>query len=47
VTPVWWTISEERLLDLPRRAHAGEDPEALYITEYANADIENVAGGES
>lgn len=36
----WWTISGEALLDLLRRAHAGEDPDLLYAEEYANAEIE-------
>jgi len=36
----WWTISGEALLDLLRRAHAGEDPDLLYAEEYANAEVE-------
>lgn len=35
----WWTISGEALLDLLKRAHAGEDPDLLYAEEYANADV--------
>jgi hypothetical protein len=38
----WWVISGEALLDLLRRAHEGEDPELLYVEEYANADIERM-----
>lgn len=38
----WHVISGERLLELLRRAAAGEDPELLYIEEYANADREEV-----
>lgn len=30
-------IGASRLLDLLRRAHAGEDPDALIAEEYANA----------
>lgn len=36
----WWVIPGEALLDLLRRAHAGEDPDALYVEEYANASHE-------
>lgn len=36
----WWTISGEALLDLARRAHAGEDPDLLYAEFYANSQIE-------
>lgn len=34
----WWTMSGENLLDLLRRAHAGEDPGLLYAEEYANSE---------
>lgn len=37
----WWTISGETLLELLRRAHAGEDPNLLYAEEYANAEHED------
>jgi hypothetical protein len=40
----WWAISEDRLLDLLRRARNGEDPELLYAEEYANADVTHVEG---
>lgn len=36
----WWTISGECLMDMMRRAHAGEDPEMVYAEEYANAEID-------
>ena len=36
----WWTISGEGLLDLLRRAHAGEDPDLIYAEEYANSEHE-------
>lgn len=45
----WWSISGEALLDLLRRAHAGEDPELLYAEEYANSEHEypeNLEGEE-
>jgi hypothetical protein len=34
----WWAISGEDILDLLKRAHAGEDPDMLYIEAYANAE---------
>lgn len=40
----WWAISGELLLDLLRRAHAGEDPDLLYVEAYANSDHEQVDG---
>jgi hypothetical protein len=36
----WWAISGDALLDLLRRAAAGEDPDLLYAEEYANAEHE-------
>ena len=36
----WWTIKGEALLDLLRRAAAGEDPDLLYAEAYANAEHE-------
>jgi hypothetical protein len=36
----WWTISGANLLALLRRCHAGEDPDAVYMEEYANASVE-------
>jgi len=44
--PVWWTISEERLLELLHRVANGEDPDMLYMSEYASADKEDVPGGD-
>ncbi len=38
----WHVISGERLLELLRRASAGEDPDLLYAEEWANADHETV-----
>ena len=41
VTPLgWWCISGEALLDLLRRAAAGESPDLLYAEAYANSDVE-------
>jgi hypothetical protein len=34
----WHVISGEDLLELLRRAHDGEDPDFLYMTEYVNAE---------
>lgn len=41
---VWHVISSSDLIALLRRAHAGEDPDALYLEEYVNADSEEVPG---
>lgn len=38
----WHVISGERLLELLRRAAAGEDADLLYAEEWANADHERV-----
>lgn len=40
----WHVVSGERLLDLLRRAAAGETPDLLYAEEWANADHEHVEG---
>jgi hypothetical protein len=40
----WWVIESDNLLDLLRRAHAGEDPDLLMAEEYANGDHEQVEG---
>lgn len=40
--PSWWAISGDTLMDMLRRAHAGEDPDLLYAEHYANADHEDV-----
>lgn len=29
--PVWWAISGEAIQDALRRAHAGEDPDVIYL----------------
>lgn len=42
----WHVIPGERLQELLRRAHAGEDPELLYIEEYVTSDREQVEGDE-
>lgn len=42
-----FVISVQRLSDLLRRAHAGEDPDLLILSEYANAAHDNQpSGGE-
>lgn len=38
----WHVISGERLLELLRRAAAGENADLLYAEEWANADHETV-----
>lgn len=40
----WHVICGERLLDLLRRARAGEDADLLYTEEWANADHQPVEG---
>lgn len=40
----WWAISGETLLDMLRRAAAGEDPDLIYAEEYVNSDHEAVPG---
>lgn len=42
----WHVISGEQLMELLRRAHEGEDPDLLYVEEYANAEIERIEGDE-
>jgi hypothetical protein len=36
----WWTIHAEDLFAFLARAHAGEDPELLYLELYANSKVE-------
>ena len=36
----WHVIERKAIMELLRRAHAGEDPELLYIEAYANAKRE-------
>jgi len=38
----WWAISGEAILELLKRAHAGEDPDLLYIEAYANSEVEKI-----
>jgi hypothetical protein len=40
----WHVINGETLIGLLRRAHAGEDPDLLYIEEYVNSDRDEVDG---
>lgn len=35
---VYWAISEDALIETIRRAHAGEDPDLLYLELIANSD---------
>lgn len=41
----WWTISGADLMDMLRRAHAGEDPDLVYAEAYANSDVTDYSGG--
>lgn len=38
----WNVISSEGLLDLLRRANAGEDPDLLFAEAWANAEHEEI-----
>lgn len=40
----WWVINSEALLKMLYRAYAGEDPDLLYIEEYANSTTEEKEG---
>lgn len=40
----WWSISQSALLELLRRAHAGENPDLLLAEEYANSEVEYPPG---
>lgn len=42
----WDVLPGEFLLELLRRAHAGEDPDLLYAEVYANAEREQMEGDE-
>lgn len=37
----WWTMSGRAFMDALQRAHAGEDPETVYLEYYVNSDIES------
>lgn len=43
---VFWAISEEALREMLNRAHAGEDPDMLYMEFWANSDHEAVEGND-
>lgn len=36
-----WVLTEEEVMVLLRRAHAGEDPEQVYMEIYANSQAVN------
>lgn len=40
----WWTINGEDMLDMFRRAHAGDDPELLYLEAIANSERRSYPG---
>ena len=46
VTLGWHVISGEDLLAMLHRVSEGEDPDMVYMEEYANADHERVEGDE-
>lgn len=43
----WWTINGEDMLALIRRAHAGEDPDMLYLEAIANSEREEHEGTDT
>lgn len=34
----WWVIKGNDLMEMLQRAHAGEDPDVIYIESYVNAE---------
>jgi hypothetical protein len=42
----WWVIEDVQLQEALKRAHAGEDPEVLYVELYANSDVDQVEPNE-
>jgi hypothetical protein len=36
LTPVWWVIDGDSLLEMLQRVADGEDPDMVYAEEYAN-----------
>lgn len=40
----WLVISQPDVMAALRRAHAGEDPELLWIEIFANSDTEHIEG---
>jgi hypothetical protein len=42
----WWVIEDAQLQEALKRAHAGEDPEVLYVELYANSDVDQVEPNE-
>lgn len=36
----WWVINGEDVMDALRRAHAGDDPEIVYLELVANSKTE-------
>ena len=39
--PVWWMMRSEVLMGMLSRCYAGEDPELVYLEEYANSEVED------
>jgi hypothetical protein len=42
--PTWWVLEGTALREMLNRAHAGEDPELLFLELYANSEQEDVDG---
>jgi len=38
VSESWWVLRDDYFMDALRRAHAGEDPDMLYIEYHANSE---------
>jgi hypothetical protein len=42
----YWVLSGDDLLAMLQRVAAGEDPEMVYVEQYANSDIESFEDDE-
>jgi len=42
----WWTIHSSDFMAAMRRAHAGEDPDLLYIEYVANSETRRYGEGD-
>lgn len=45
MTTRWWAISDDALVEMLERVHAGEPPGVVHAEFYANSDHEQVCGG--
>jgi hypothetical protein len=47
VKPVWHVIASDDLIAMLERAKAGEEPQMIYLEEYANSQHEHVEGEDA